>query len=100
MIDEVSLNNYYSLLEELSKREVLVFKALIKLVEATSWQIEDHLFKEGLIINPYNPNYVRPRLTDLKNKNLIFKSHQITINNITQWVWKVKEEYSTIQKNY
>lgn len=86
MIDQVSLINYFDpdLSKKLNKREQQVYTALKQLGQATSWDILNYL-------KSTNPNLVRPRLTDLYNKGLIIKSHQIRKEGVTQWVWMVKE---------
>lgn len=96
---QVCLFNYQSIQPKLNKREHQVYEALCVLGEATSWEILQYL-KIG-----FNPNYVRPRLTDLMNKTvrdtegtiynmpMVEKLYQVSQadsegNQIKQWVWR------------
>lgn len=85
MVDQVSLMNYINQKPKLSQREQDVYNALIELGEATSWEILDYL-KLG-----FNPNYVRPRLTDLMKKHsepMVEKVRQVQVDGILQWKWR------------
>ena len=85
MVDQVSLLNYITQKAKLSKREQEVYDALLELGEATSWEIMDYL-KIG-----FNPNFVRPRLTDLMKKHelpMVEKVRQVQVDGIKQWKWR------------
>lgn len=88
MIDQTSLLNYVNKRFEFNNRERVVYDALCELGEATSHEIMEHL---GVL----NPNFVRPRLSDLYKKGLkqnypvVEKVRQISINGVTQWTWRV-----------
>lgn len=86
MIDQVSITNYYSEEPKLNNRETEVYRALRQLGDATSWEILEYLRES-------NPNYVRPRLTDLLVKGIIVKSRQVKVNGILQWVWVIADKY-------
>lgn len=82
-MDQVSLRNYLEQDIKLNAREKEVYDALKKLRIATSWDILNYLGKQ-------NPNYARPRLTDLFHKGLIIKIGKTKVNGIYQWQWMIK----------
>ena len=76
-----------------SNREIEVLEALRELKQATSWDILKHLGKT-------NPNYVRPRLSDLQSKTmidletgkkfpmpLVKKLYQVKVGEKKEWIW-------------
>ena len=88
---QTSLTNYINNNIVLNKRETEVYN-ILKDQPATSFNIMKRLGWK-------NPNKVRPRLTDLKNKGLITKIAQTTrsyidsddnIITVTEWIWSLK----------
>jgi predicted ArsR family transcriptional regulator len=82
---QVSLMNYYDQQFVLNKREKEVYDILKELGPCTSWDI---LWKLGV----HNPNYVRPRLTDLQEKGLVKTVGKKKVAGINQYLWQVREE--------
>jgi len=79
---QVSLLNYYNYKKELNKREKEIYNVLELIGPTTSWGILWHLEKQ-------NPNYVRPRLTDLQNKGLVRTCGKKLVQGKSQYIWEV-----------
>lgn len=80
MIDQVSLLNYFGL--KLSDREKPIYDVLATNPNITSKDIMN-------ILGVYDPNIVRPRLSDMQKKGIVEKSGIISINKKQQNLWKL-----------
>jgi len=80
-MDQVSLENYFNH-PDLSKRENEVFFALKTLKRATTWQLLNHLGYK-------NPNFVRPRVSDLIKKCKVRKCEKVVIDGISQRIYEL-----------
>jgi len=81
--DIISKKTYFDLLGKLNKREELVFSKIKEIPRMTAVEYA------RLVFNVEDPNYVRPRITDLKNKGLVKATGQricqITNNKSNVW---------------
>jgi predicted transcriptional regulator len=79
---QLTIENYFNQSVKLNRREKEVYDVLLRSGASTS---HDLLNKLGHT----NPNYVRPRLTDLRKKGMIDVFDKVKVNGILQYRWAV-----------